>query len=89
VLDQQDRGAVAAQLTDQLGELLPLHGAQPRCGLVEEEHPRQPRERAGDLEPALLAEREPLGRARRPVEEPHPAQAVLGLGPDRSLLPPL
>ena len=62
-----------------LGQLLPLVGAQAGGRFVQQQHPGHPRQRAGHLEPPLLAERETLGRARGPVEEPHAFEALLGV----------
>ena len=62
VLDQQHRHALALQLAQQRGELLLLEIAQARSRLVEQQQRRVGRQRARDLDDALLAERQAAGR---------------------------
>ena len=62
VLDHEDRVAgLGAQLGDQLGDLLGLLRVHAGGGLVEQQHPRVRRGRAGDLEPAAVRVGEAVG----------------------------
>ena len=62
VLDHEDRVAgLGAELGDQLGDLLGLLRVHPGGGLVEQQHPRVRRGRAGDLEPAPVRVGEAVG----------------------------
>ena len=62
VLDHEDRVAgLGAELGDQLGDLLGLLRVHAGSGLVEQQHPRVRRRRAGDLEPAAVGVGEAVG----------------------------
>ncbi len=84
VLDQQDGQMVGAQRTQQFGELELFLAAQAGGRLVEHEQRRIGRQRAGDLEHALVAERQIAGKFERlfaeadPFELPH--RLVAGAG---------
>ena len=79
VLDQQDRDPeVAADPADQVGHLARLDGVHPGRRLVEQEQPGVAGERAGDLEPSLIAVREVASRLLVAALEPHVARATRG-----------
>src|SRR5688500_8584829 len=58
MLDEQDGHAAAAQLHDPVAQLRDLLAVHSRGRLVQQQEPRPGGERARQLEPALLAERE-------------------------------
>src|SRR3990172_4395410 len=58
LLDQQNRGALAVDVSDRLEDLLHEHGGQPHGGLVEEQDPGRRHQRPGDGQHLLLAPRE-------------------------------
>ena len=58
VLDEQDRHAFGRERTQQRAELVGLLLVETRRGLVEQQHARPGRERAGDLDEPRLAGRQ-------------------------------
>src|SRR5262249_5436619 len=70
VLDQQDRHALTTDLLDQRLELDRFLGIHAGRRLVEQQESRRAGERAGDLEPALLAVRQLDGGPPGLVREP-------------------
>jgi hypothetical protein len=57
-------------------------GVELSGGLVEEEQPRPPGQRAGENQPLLLPTRQRLGRAGAPVPEAHRIHRLVDPGPD-------
>ena len=70
VLDEQDRQPALAQVVEDVLQLPLLGRAQAGDRLVEQEHLRSLRERAGDREQAQLAERERVGGVVGAVARP-------------------
>ena len=88
VLDQDDRDAAVREQADQRLETLDLAVREARGRLVEQQEPRLERERARDLEPALVAERQIARLLRRVVGEADEVEQLARLRAEaRSSLP--
>ena len=86
MLDQDDRDAAVRQQADQRLQTLDLAMRQTRRRLVEQQQPWLERERARDLEPALVAERQIARLLRRVVGETDEVEQLARLRAERALL---
>ncbi len=84
LLDEQDAGALAVDLDDDVADLLHEQRGEAEAGLVEEQEPRARHERSADGKHLLLAAGEVPGREPRPVlevgkEAVHPVEVLCHL----------
>ena len=86
MLDEQDAHALAAQAPQQIGERLLFGVAQARRGLVEQQEHRVGRQRARDLDQALLAQRQAARGFVQVLGQSHALDLASGLGQEARFL---
>jgi hypothetical protein len=87
VLDDHDGDAARADGAHDPAELADLLAVEPGGRLVEQEQPRPPRHRPGDLDPALDAVGQRAGARPREVGQTETGQHLIRLGAQRAIVP--